>query len=172
MYRIELLCACSQACLSAACFVRVPTPPDSSSPNHVMPLSTVVFAHAAQSCFCSVLRWSSPDHDFQVQLPNGVCWLVVQALPSLPQRPPTHLGQGTFGSVHAAYSPAMGHYVVKSPTQHATASAMDEEAHFLNLFRHPHVVQYLGRVQDSAGGAVPGILMEKLDMDLYDYMQL
>ncbi|KAL3151791.1 hypothetical protein ABBQ38_012762 [Trebouxia sp. C0009 RCD-2024] len=94
------------------------------------------------------------------------------ALPSLPQRPPTHLGQGTFGSVHAAYSPAMGHYVVKSPTQHATASAMDEEAHFLNLFRHPHVVQYLGRVQDSAGGAVPGILMEKLDMDLYDYMQL
>lgn len=97
---------------------------------------------------------------------------MLQALPSLPQHLPSHLGQGTFGLVEAAYSPAMGHYVVKRPTQHATGSAMDEEGHFLNMFRHPNVVQYFGRVQDSAGGAIPGILMEKLDMDLYHYMKL
>ena len=70
-----------------------------------------------------------------------------------------------------AYSPAMGSYVVKTPTSKTTASDMDQEGHFLNIFRHPNVVQYYGRVQDSAGGAVPGILMEQLDMDLYDYMQ-
>ena len=97
---------------------------------------------------------------------------VLQALPSLPQRPSRHLGQGTYGSVEAAYSPTMGHYVVKGPNPGTTASDMDQEAHFLNLFRHPHVVQYYGRVQDSAGAAVPGILMEKLDMDLAEYMQL
>ena len=96
---------------------------------------------------------------------------MLQALPSLPQRPSTDLGQGTFGSVMGAYSPAMGSYVVKRPTSKTTASDMDQEGHFLNLFRHPNVVQYYGRVQDSAGSAVSGILMEKLDMDLQKCMQ-
>lgn len=94
---------------------------------------------------------------------------MLQALPSLPQRAPKELGHGTFGSAQAAYSPAMGHYVIKRPTRHSTASYFDKEAHHLNLFRHPNVVQYLGRLQDSAGGAVPGILMEKLNIDLADW---
>ena len=71
-----------------------------------------------------------------------------------------------------AYTPAMGSYVVKRPTPRSKASDMDKEAHHLSLFRHPNVVQYFGRVQDSAGGAVPGILMERLVKDIYDYMRM
>lgn len=96
----------------------------------------------------------------------------LQALPSLPWRIPTVLGEGTFGSVVGAYSPAMGPYVVKSPTHNSTAKDMDEEAHNLSLFRHPNIVQYFGRVEDSAGGAVPGLLMERLDTDLHVYMSM
>ena len=94
----------------------------------------------------------------------------LQDLPALPSRPPIALGSGTFGYAEAAYTPALGEFVVKSPTASVTAADMDEEAKYLSTFRHPNIVQYFGRFQHNVVGAIPGIVLERLSMDLSDYL--
>lgn len=57
--------------------------------------------------------------------------------------------------------------MVKSPTACSSADDVDREARNLLRFRHPNIVQYYGR--DSTSVAAPGIILEKLSLDLSKY---
>lgn len=82
------------------------------------------------------------------------------------------LAAGTFGAPLTSYHPSMGSYVIKLPTANSTAASFNQEAKYLAMCRHPNVVQYFGRVWDDswAPNSIPGILIEKLSMDLDTYL--
>lgn len=58
--------------------------------------------------------------------------------------------------------------MVKSPTARSSPDDLDREARNLLMFRHPNVVQYFGR--DSTSAAAPGIVLERLSVDLSKYL--
>ena len=121
-------------------------------------------------CSMRILQVASSSRLYgQVPL-NTPLLLPLQDLPKLHAEAPLPLGSGTFGHALACYSPTLGQYVVKSPAAQSSADDMDREARHLSMFRHPNIVQYFGR--ESAPTAVPGILLERMNMDLDKYMHM
>ena len=77
------------------------------------------------------------------------------------------LSEGISGAVQKAVCSRWGHIAVKWAKMGEDAAGFDKEADSLSMFRHPNVVEYLGRVVDPVlHSNCPGIAMERMHSTL------